>query len=301
MWAGVAVDLATNKLSKDKYKSWGDMVDKNVGGSHGAVDKFAADLINPGYYAGAVAKLATPLIKKGIQNTYKINPWAFKPIPGSGKFQSEIDWGKWNSEIPSNKPLMQEYHAIEQTAKQNGTWMKNSDGSAFSGTPEQFVQQRSKNFKNYFKNSDIKDYHDNPLIVYNSSYEKFNSFDPSKSQLANKSFYFASNLNKSREYGNELRSVYLSDPTINMSGDGVEYIARGTKRPSFGYQGKDVDIDIVQGGDEYIVRNPNVIKSAIGNNGMFDMTNSNIYKGLIPAAGLYGLYGLTKNNKKINN
>jgi hypothetical protein len=28
---------------------------------------------------------------------------------------------------------------------------------------------------------------------------------------------------------------------------------------------------------------------ALGNNGMFDMTNPNIYKGLIPAAGLYGL------------
>lgn len=32
------------------------------------------------------------------------------------KFESKIDWGKWNKEIPSNKPLMDEYLQIEQTA-----------------------------------------------------------------------------------------------------------------------------------------------------------------------------------------
>jgi len=62
MWAGVAVDLATNKLSKDKYKSWGDMVDKNTGSG-----EFIGDLTNPGYYAGAFPKL----IGKGLQSTSK--------------------------------------------------------------------------------------------------------------------------------------------------------------------------------------------------------------------------------------
>ena len=33
---------------------------------------------------------------------------------------------------------------------------------------------------------------------------------------------------------------------------------------------------------EIIPIKSNQIKSAIGNNGMFDMTNPNIYKGLIP-------------------
>lgn len=65
-------------------------------------------------------------------------------------FKSEIDWARWNKEIPENKSLMQEYNAIEQQAKANGTWMKNPDGSEFKGTPEQFVQQNSKNFKKAF-------------------------------------------------------------------------------------------------------------------------------------------------------
>ena len=62
MWLGTAVDLGTQKLSNDKYKSWGDMVDKNTGSG-----EFLGDLTNPGYYAGAFPKL----IGKGIQSTSK--------------------------------------------------------------------------------------------------------------------------------------------------------------------------------------------------------------------------------------
>jgi hypothetical protein len=40
---------------------------------------------------------------------------------------------------------------------------------------------------------------------------------------------------------------------------------------------------------EFVTNNPSNIKSAIGNNGMFDMTNPNIYKGLIPAGIATGL------------
>lgn len=65
-------------------------------------------------------------------------------------FKSEINWAKWNKDIPKNKPLMDEYLAIEENTKASGTWMKNPDGSAFKGTPEQFVQQQSQNFKNAF-------------------------------------------------------------------------------------------------------------------------------------------------------
>jgi hypothetical protein len=73
-------------------------------------------------------------------------------------FKSEINWGKWNKEIPSNKVLLNEYKAIEQQTKANGNWMKNTDGSAFQGTPEQFVQQNSENFKKAFPQGFITGY-----------------------------------------------------------------------------------------------------------------------------------------------
>lgn len=97
-------------------------------------------------FAGNLASEATfggYDLTKGTRNLFN----SFKP---TSSFKSEINWGKWNSEIPSNKALMDEYHAIEETSKANGTWMKNPDGSVFQGTPEQFVQQNSENFKKAF-------------------------------------------------------------------------------------------------------------------------------------------------------
>ena len=114
-------------------------------------------------YFGAIASGATPLkaingaevekaqwgkILKTVKNLYK----------GADKFESSIDWAKWNKAIPENKALIKEYNAIEEATKKNGTWMKNSDGSAFNGTPEQFVQQNSKNFKKAFPDGFTKGY-----------------------------------------------------------------------------------------------------------------------------------------------
>jgi len=62
-------------------------------------------------------------------------------------FKSEIDWSKWNPETPNYPELINEYNTIEESTKNMGTWMRNSDGSAFQGTPEQFVQQQSSYFK----------------------------------------------------------------------------------------------------------------------------------------------------------
>ena len=74
-----------------------------------------------------------------------------KELPGSSNaFNSEIDWGKWNKEIPEDTQLMNEYHTIEQQTKANGTWMKNPDGSAFDGTPEMFVQENAKRHKEVY-------------------------------------------------------------------------------------------------------------------------------------------------------
>ena len=92
------------------------------------------------YGAGMMLPFVTGKMIKGLKSF-------FTP---SKKFKSDIDWGKWNKEIPDNKDLLKEYHAIEEMAKKEGNWMKNADGSSFKGTPEQFVQQQSKNFKKAF-------------------------------------------------------------------------------------------------------------------------------------------------------
>lgn len=87
-------------------------------------------------------------------NTYTSTLPSYTSFPNNN-FQSEINWGNWNKEILDNKALMQEYNAIEQQAKSNGTWMKNPDGSNFQGTPEQFVQTQSENWVKAYKNKGL--------------------------------------------------------------------------------------------------------------------------------------------------
>lgn len=84
---------------------------------------------------------------------------------------SADSWVKWGREynpafnegfddIAAIKANIPEYRAIEMREKANGTWMKNADGSDFSGSPEMFVQQKSAAFK--------KAYPDETLMTTNS-------------------------------------------------------------------------------------------------------------------------------------
>lgn len=100
---------------------------------------------------GMAGEAAAPLVGKILDKGIGIIKSAGKKLTdiksANPLFKSEINWGNWNQEIPANKSLMDEYHNIEMTTKTNGTWMKNPDGSEFKGLPEQFIQQRSINFK----------------------------------------------------------------------------------------------------------------------------------------------------------
>jgi hypothetical protein len=65
-------------------------------------------------------------------------------------FKSEIDWENWvknKEDVVNNPDIIKELNTIEETTKANGTWMKNSDGTPFKGSPEQFVVQQSSRYK----------------------------------------------------------------------------------------------------------------------------------------------------------
>ena len=124
------------------------------------------------YVPGLLNKIKNPLASKPIvANTVtKPSPLLAKPAQQKPVVAKDgIDWGKWNKEIPANKALMQEYAGIEKAAKANGTWMKNPDGSAFNGSPEQFIQQKSKNFAAYFNESKVVDAAGNPQVVFHGT------------------------------------------------------------------------------------------------------------------------------------
>ena len=116
-------------------------------------------LVNPlgGKGLSTVASGASKVLPKidNILNFFK----------SSKPFKSEINWAKWNKEIPNNSELMKEYNAIEKTSKANKSWMKNPDGSAYQGTPEQFVQENSENFKKAFPKGYDKTYRGSQFLT----------------------------------------------------------------------------------------------------------------------------------------
>lgn len=261
----------------------------------------------------------------------------YKEVPKPQQtFKSEINWGKWNKEIPENTQLLEEYNTIEQTSKANGSWMKNPDGSPFQGTPEQFVQQNSQNFKKAFGNSKLINPDGSPTIQYHGSAKKFDTFDESKFQLGDsgysgKGIYTTPDKNKASSYALSSKSIHTGEyePTVyELYGQGnnpisaEDLIKQNKDYDLFNFhRQKDwrgdvpleeqlLDYDVAirnqtrgieriapwHQANELVFPTNKQVKSAIGNNGMFDMTNPNIYKALFPAA--IGLGAASQIDKK---
>jgi len=241
-------------------------------------------------------------------------------LPGSpNAFKSEINWNNWNKEIPENTQLMKEYNTIEQQAKANGTWMKNADGSKFTGTPEQFIQQNSNNFKKAFPEGSEKTYRGD-RAHYNIMNEKdYNSatFSGDKQIALNytydnaKQFTSNSPLGVNPNYGQGVKSSdgmyelygrnsknsikidaqnrdYTRLKLDDLAGD--DYVS--TNDIASYIKSKNIDNATISNvydssfkpGTVRINNNKigNYLKSMRGNNGMFDMTNPNIYKSVLP-------------------
>jgi len=253
----------------------------------------------------------------------------FESINNYRPFKSEIDWAKWNKEIPENKALMQEYNAIEQQTKANDTWMKNPDGSAFKGTPEQFVQQNSKNFKKAFGDSKLVNPDGSPTIQYHGSAKKFDTFDESKFQLGDAGYsgqgiYTTPSKTTANSYATSSAKFHSGEiePTVyelygqaNNPISSSQLIKEGKERDLFNFHRKrnwkgeltpeeslmEYDAAIADqlpnvqnirpwyDAREIVFPTNKQLKSAVGNNGMFDMTNPNIYKSVLPYAVPVGL------------
>ena len=286
--------------------------------SNASLDKFRG---SPGMQTrGTLEKI--PIDKGRILQKHWLG---YKEVPKpTSSFKSEIDWGNWNKEISEDLPLMNEYNAIEQTSKANGSWMKNPDGSTFEGTPEQFVQQNSENFKNAFGNSKLVNPDGSPTIQYHGSAKNFDTFDESKFQLGDagysgKGIYTTPDKSKASSYALSSKSIHKGDydPTVyELYGQGnnpisAENLIKQNKDYDLfnfhrekNWQG-DVPLEQQMLDHDVAIRNQTrgiervspwnqaaelvfptnkQLKSATGNNGMFDMTNPNIYKALVPAA-----------------
>lgn len=303
--------------------------------------------IQEGNYGKAALNFAAPVVVGalagiGAKTTSQFVNNLVNPLAGIKKsnFKSEIDWGNWNKEILDNPQLMKEYNTIEQTSKANGSWMKNPDGSTFQGTPEQFVQQNSENFKKAFPEYHGEILNHNTNAELNTIDESFFNKGAGDTGYYGKGTYAHPKKEYTKMYGKNNYELYLNSKNkgfLDKSNiDDAEYFKRSDNEilqhhlPEYENKLMNYKLDPsryydnakenwlnklneqVKAGkisrdklDEFTsLHNPkngevvipfnNRVKSAVGNNGMFDMTNPNIYKALIPAA----VVGTSAINKK---
>jgi len=162
-WLDKTIDVATNPMTAFEYASKSQRIPDNFAAGPRNPFDYAIDVINPFQYAldtknlvegaatgdlsqigeGALGVLPLGLEAKNISR-------GLKKLKKTPEFKSEIDWGKWNKEIPSNKKLVNEYNSIEEISKANNSWMKNPDGSIFTGDPELFIQSQSDAWVNAY-------------------------------------------------------------------------------------------------------------------------------------------------------
>lgn len=192
--------------------------------------------------------------------------------------------------------------------------MKNPDGTDFPGSKEQFIQQNSKNFKKAFGDTKVL-VNGRPQILTHNSPDKFTSF---KLDKVNNRRLSGDGVYTFEEHGvfngmPEYLKKSLRYPAKNdqLHYGGIEYNLYGNSiNPKIGKgQFDDITldqisinptstriIDNINSKNIHVFPNVNQLKSAVGNNGMFDMTNPNIYKTLIP--GFLGLKTLQKSKEK---
>jgi len=197
--------------------------------------------------------------------------------------------------------------------------MKNPDGSSFQGTPEQFVQQQSSWFKKAFGDSKLIDDFGSPQIIYHGTNKplvgdqfNLNYFGKTDSGWLGKGIYthprkkvaegyaYPSNFVETKYGGwktidykpGEAEKLYPQSRVYSLYGNATNplKVSKSDKRliqkdfgrsNDDGFNEYDAVIDNTFSG-EIMFRNPIQLKSAIGNVGFFDMTNPNIFKGLVP-------------------
>lgn len=300
---GMIGDAATQGIVRGttKYDSWGDMLHDKTG-----LHPFLAELVNPGAWAGGIA--AKPIVN-GVKSIFPK--------------KSTLDWKTWSKSSQISKDLLKEYLNIENTFKGTKDWLKMPDGSYWQGDPRAWIQMQSNKFKSTFKE---------PTVIYHGSpngqitefktpgsigYEragKRSTGDGGIYTSPNKSYadrYQADNLMtehipegaKTYTLIGDLSNMYDAGGKSFINLDGITMLPSKLTNEnvillkSKGYNGIK-NFYPRKNKPEHIFFNSSDIKSLEGNNGNFDISNSNIFKllsGVTLGLGTYSLQNNTNN------
>ena len=233
-------------------------------------------------------------IKNPLRKGYNEKEWDFRTL-SDDKLKSKV------SEYLEDKIYSPEVSAIKKKAIANGTFMKAPNGENSKLTESQWLQVRTKAFKNWFGNwennpkdaSKAIDENGEPLVVYHGTPKNFSTFKDgiifttTNETAADKHYGKAMPLfinirnvktidYKGKDYTqNPLKEEYPKPENIF---DTIDNIARVNKDKGFdGTIILNVKDSTSYGIDEYIATNPNQVKSATNNTGRFSTSNNEIY------------------------
>lgn len=217
--------------------------------------------------------------------------------------RSKLNWKGWGAK----KKYIPEYEAIEKEAKKNGTWLKNADGTDFTGDPREWVVKRSKKFREAFGDKYLEGYTGirspyNPkelLDTYLSSRERAYTYTPNKQQVKKKGDTGIAKLvvPDTDTYtvdalGNDW--LHLTDKSINpYNFTNTNQIVSSVQTPVISFKNIRDDgpfgiRDVAE--DQFVAKSTTPRKSVLYNNGDFDLSNPDIFKATITPYIGYKLY-----------
>lgn len=233
-------------------------------------------------------------IKNPLRKGYNEKEWDFRTL-SDDKLKSKV------SEYLEDKIYSPEVSVIKKKAIANGTFMKAPNGENSKLTESQWLQVRTKSFKNWFGDwennlkdaSKAVDENGEPLVVYHGTPKNFSTFKEgiifttTNETAADKHYgkvipLFINIRNvktidyKGKDYTqNPLKEEYPKPENVFETIDNIARVNKGK-----GFDGTiilNVKDSTSYGIDEYIATNPNQVKSATNNTGRFSTSNNEIY------------------------
>ena len=209
--------------------------------------------------------------------------------------------------------VQKEMDEIKKRAVADGTFMKAPNGKPTNLTEKQWIQVRTKEFKDWFGDwendpenaSKVVDENGEPLVVYHGTNSKWNILDTkmfgknTDDGYYGKGLYLSSVENKAAQYGNIMKLFVNikkplragTDPNISMK----EAIKNVELAENFnrGIDNTEEYDGVLYSGaegryEEIVVPTPNQIKSAESNIGTFSRTNNDITTYTTPQGEVYG-------------
>ena len=230
--------------------------------------------------------------------------------------KSKLNWKQWGAK----KKYIPEYTAIEYQAKKNGTWLKNPDGSDFTGDPREWVVKQSKKFKEAFGDKYKEGYTGmrNPydpnskLDTYLSSRDRAYTYTQNKREVKKKGDSGVAKLvvPETDTYtvdalGNDW--LHLTDKSVNpYNFTNTNQIVSSIQTPTISFKNIRDDgpfgvRDVAE--DQFVIKANTPRKSVLYNNGDFDLSNPDIFRITAPSTGISPylfMYGADRIRRRAN-